>query len=279
MVDQITYRGTDATRWGGGLGADLSANQIDINFWVLASQLAALQDHAGQNADIDYFVVNGNQMFVHLTNHAVLGPYILPTAQWNFRGPWAPVTVYAPYDIVTDANATYMILFPHTSAATFSASANDGLGHNYYGLLIAAATNALTPGGTIAQRLTKNSGTDFDASWVNDYRNMALFISGQPNAGELVLRYVSPDTITLPIGLAGSQAGYVTAATASAVFPLAKNGAAIGSVIFPTSGAVSFAFTGAVTFAPGDILTINAPAVQDTTLADISITLRAAITG
>ena len=279
MVDTITYRTTDGTRWGGGQGSDLAAEQIDINFWVLASQLAAVQDHTAGVADIDYFNTVGNQLFVHLTNHIVLGPYTLPTAQWNFRGAWQPVTAYNPFDVVTDANATYLVLTAHTSAASFDPGANDGDGHDFYGLLIAPATNALPAGGTTAQRLAKNSATDFDASWVTDFRNLALFASGKPGISELLLQYTSTDTsMTLPLNLTGSQCTCVTPATADAVFGLTKNGAAIGSVTFPAGeSTATFAFTGAVSFAPGDTLGIVAPATQDVTLAGLSITLQAAL--
>lgn len=280
MVDTVTYRTTDGTRWGGGLGVDLTASQIDINFWVLSSQLTAIQDHILSVADIDYFNVVGNQMYVHLTNHVVLGPYTLPTAQWNFKGAWAALTAYNEYDVVTNSNATYLVLQGVTSAATFDPAAVVG-GHPVYGLLIAAATNALPAGGTTAQRLTKNSATDFDAGWTSDYRNLAMFVRGLPGASELLIRYVSTDTsIQLPISLTGSGGGCGVVSTADAVFTLARNGTTIGTVTFPAgSGVPVFSFTAAITFAAGDYFTVIAPSSQDATLADVSITFKAAING
>lgn len=280
MVDVITYRTADATRWGGGQPVDLTAQQIDMNFWVLASQLGAIQDHIATVADIDYFNVTGNLMYVHLTNHVVLGPYTLPTAQWAFKGQWTPATLYSAYDIVTDANATYMVLQPVTSDPSFDPGALSG-GHPVYGLLIEAATNALPAGGTTAQRLAKIDDTDFNADWVTEYRNLALFVRGLPGANELLIRYISVDTaLSLPIALAGSNGGCGVASTADAVFTLAKNGTTIGTVTFPMgSGVPVFSFTAAITLVAGDVLTVIAPASQDATLADVSLTLQAAITG
>jgi hypothetical protein len=259
--------------------SDLAPDQMDMNFWFLYSAVLALQS-AGSGADIDYFVVTGNQMFVHLTNHAVLGPYILPTAQWNFRDAWAPVTSYGALDVVSDDGSLYIVIWPHTSQAAFSAVANDGSGHYYYSLLLAQPANMIPAGGIASQRLAKVNSTDFNTLWVSDYRNLGLFIQGQPAASELLLRYSNADTaLTLPAGLSRSVAGSGTAAAAPAVFDLAQNGAPIGSITFNTDGSVTFSFTGAITLVPGDVLTITAPATPDATLADLSITLQATISG
>src|ERR1035437_7043915 len=153
MTD-IVFRGNDSLRWGSGQGTDLSADQIDMNMWFLYSAVLALQAE-GPSADIDYFVVTGNQLFVHLTNHAVLGPYILPTSQWAFKGAWAPITGYGVLDVVSNNGSLYIVIWPHNSAATFSASANDGAGHYYYSLLLSQPANMMPVGGTARQRLAQ----------------------------------------------------------------------------------------------------------------------------
>jgi hypothetical protein len=43
--------------------------------------------------------------------------------------------VFAVNVFVTEGGVTYLVEYPHTSAATFDPGANDGLGHNYYHLL------------------------------------------------------------------------------------------------------------------------------------------------
>jgi hypothetical protein len=278
MVDVITYRTTDGTRWGGGLGSDLTAAQIDINFWVLQSAIESLQAHQGAYADIDYFVVTGSNLYVHLTNHVVLGPYTLPTAQWNPRGTWAATTAYATLDVIDEGGSVYLVTWPHTSAGSFDPNANDGSGHDYYKLLLTTPSSTVPAGGAVHQRLAKNSTADYDGVWVTDYRNLALFVQGKPSANELLLQYLCTEAMQLPASLAGSQASAGTPTTTNVAYSLAKNGAAIGSVNFPsTGGAPTFTFSAAVTFAAGDVLTLGGPAAPDTAQANISFTLQASL--
>src|ERR1700734_495824 len=96
-MDNLTYRTSGP--WGAGLGANLSATQIDTNFYTLFAEVLALSDHAEGAAGIaSMAILNGDQLFVTLTNDAVLGPFIIPTSNWNWRGTWAPETVYQPFD-------------------------------------------------------------------------------------------------------------------------------------------------------------------------------------
>src|SRR5665647_416839 len=138
MVASLTYRTADGTRWGGGQGSDLAAVTIDLNFWEIFTAIETLEAGASVGAGIDYInqPSGGNLFYVHLTNHAVLGPFVIPTAQWNARGAWAPTTVYAAYDVVYSDGSLYLITVPHTSGSTFSPYATDGLGHNLYNLLL-----------------------------------------------------------------------------------------------------------------------------------------------
>jgi hypothetical protein len=66
--------------------------------------------------------------------------------------------------VITNAGASYIVTFAHTSASTFVAGANDGLGNNYYGLLNPAATGVPT-GGTTRQALVKLSNTNYNVGW------------------------------------------------------------------------------------------------------------------
>src|ERR1035437_3443367 len=151
MVASLTYRTADGTRWGGGQGSNLAAVTIDLNFWTLFSAIQALEDHSDVNAGIDYInqPSGGNLFYIHLTNHAVLGPFVIPTAQWNARGPWAATTVYGAYDTVTQGGSLYLVLIAHTSGGTFFSGATDGLGHNLYSLLLSSPANSLPTAGTI----------------------------------------------------------------------------------------------------------------------------------
>lgn len=279
MVASLTYRTADGTRWGGGLGSDLSATQVDLNFWTLFSAVEALEDHSGVNAGIDYInqPSGGNLFYIHLTNHAVLGPFVIPTSQWNPRGAWAPATLYAAYDLVYQGGSLYLITIPHTSGATFSAFATDGLGHNLYNLVLQQPAAALPAGGNPGQKLVKNSSTDFDTAFVDDRLRMAIFVEGQPLPGETLFLYGVVDNMKLPAGLAGSKFYNLTTATADTTYTLNKNGSPIGTITFNGS-AISVSFAADVTFVFGDLITFIAPATPDTTQAGISFTFTAILT-
>jgi hypothetical protein len=281
MSISITYRTDDGTRWGTGQGSDLAAVTIDLNFWNLFSAVTALQSQITSNAttSIDFISTVGNQLFVHLTNHAVEGPFVIPVAFWNPKGNWAPANNYVPLDVVSVDGALYITNVAHTSAATFSAFATDGLGHNIYTLLLEQPMDELPAGGTAGQRLVKASGSPYVTEWLSDNIRLALFIGGQPDPAELVLQYAVTDHMVFVTGLVGTVAFAQIPSSAPAVFQLNKNGAAIGTITFESSPPdASVAFSGTVACVPGDIISITAPSPQDASLADISLTIVAQLT-
>jgi hypothetical protein len=282
MVASLTYRTNDVTRWGGGLGSDLSATQVDLNFWTLFSAVQALEDHTSVfGAGIDFInqPSGGNLFFIHLTDHRVLGPFVIPTAQWNPRGNWAPNTNYAAYDVVSNNGSAYLITIPHTSGSVFSALSTDGNGHLLYNLLLEQPANELPVSGTPGQRLVKSTSSPYTSEWLSDHIRLALFIGGKPNNGELVLQYAVSDNMTLPTGLIGSVFFANTEPSAPATFQINRNGAAIGTFTFEISPpGVAVAFSADIPCIAGDIITITAPSPQDVSLADISLSVVAALT-
>ena len=104
------------------------------------------------------------------------------------------------------------------------------------------------------------------------------FSQGKPDASSSLFRLVAPRAFSLPQNLTGSIAKAGTAATASTVFAIKKNGTQIGTMTFAASGSTaSFSFASAVSVAIGDIIDMVAPATQDATLSDISVTLVATL--
>lgn len=282
MVASLTYRTNDVTRWGGGQGSDLAAVTIDLNFWTLFSAVQGLQSAASVGAGIDFInqPANGNLFFIHLTDHRVLGPFVIPSSQWNGRGEWAPLTAYAPFDVVSNNGSLYLITIAHTSVSTFSAFATDGLGHSLYVLILSSPANSLPTGGVAGQRLAKASGSPFVSEWVTDFIRMFVFVSGQPNSGETLLQYTVADHMTLFAGLPGTVIHANTPTQSHVSYTLNKNGSAIGSIDFvgPSPFSVSVTFPANVTFVPGDIITLVAPALPDAAQADISFTIVASLT-
>lgn len=279
-MDNLTYRTDDNTRWGSGQGSNLAAVTIDLNFWDLFSSVTALEDHQQTLSEIDFLNVVGNQMFVHMTDHRVLGPYTLPSAQWNPRGAWAPLTNYAAFDVVSNNGSVYLVTANVTSASTFSAFATDGQGHNLYMLLLAEPDNMLPTGGNIANKLVKSSGSPFATEWVPDLVRLVYAIEGQPQPDELLPIFVCVDHMFLPAGLTGSIAYSNTPTQTNVSFTISKNGAAIGSINFfgPSPEEITPTFPSQVNFVPGDIITINAPAVPDAIQSDISMVFVATLT-
>lgn len=285
-MSDIVYRTNNPDAWGAGQGSDLAAAQIDMNFWILFTAILALQDHAltDQN-QIDSFNVVGDQLYIVMMNHEVFGPYTLPTAQWNFRGAWTADTAYSMMDVITNDGSVYLVIWDHTSAATFDPNANDGDGHDFYALLLTQPEDELPDGGEVGQVLTVIDAGSPEGTPITDWQYPTKEISHTwygfftGDAGDIFSQYVAAQTFTLPAGLTGSQVGVLVGPETTQTFTIYKNFTVIGSIELAPSPAVSFAFDDAVTFNPGDILRIVNPSSPiDSSMANVSITLLANLT-
>lgn len=162
---------------------------------------------------------------------------------------------------------------PITSTGTLTlggtlAIANGGTGQTS----ASAAINALVPAQTgNSGKFLTTSGTA--VSWAAQPYDLGVTISGKPDASAVVLSFVAVRAFTLPSSFAGSLAVAGTSATDVAVFTINKNGSSIGTLQFAAAGNTGTFSGSAGGFAVGDVLTITAPASQDSTLADISLVL------
>ena len=110
---------------------------------------------------------------------------------------------------------------------------------------------------------------------VNGTPFLSIFIGGLMGPNEILFRWIAPQPFTLPIALVGSQISADKPSTAAKVLSIRLNGTQIGTLTWAASGTIpTVSFTSAVTLAPGDILSIVAPATADVTLGDITIVLR-----
>lgn len=108
-----------------------------------------------------------------------------------------------------------------------------------------------------------------------EYMLAANYLNDKPGNSALLCRIIVAKYMVLKSGAPGSRAGCATAPTAQAVLTLKKNGNSIGTVTINAAATTgSFSVSGDKRFYAGDILTIEAPASQDATLQDISITLK-----
>jgi len=107
---------------------------------------------------------------------------------------------------------------------------------------------------------------------------VGFFVAGQPGADELVGMFVASRRMVVPSGAPGARGYADTAPTAAAQFAIHRNGVSIGNASFSAgSNTATFSIASDAVFEPGDRLMLRAPAVQDATLADVAITLRARI--
>lgn len=282
-MDDMTFRTNDGTRWGAGQGSDLTAAQIDINFWALFSAVTSLQDHAAVTANgIVSIAVTGRVMYITLTNDQVLGPYNLPVAAFNPRGQWQPITLYAVLDVIYDNGSLYSVNVLHTSDTTFNAGANDGHGNDLYTVLLEQPANELPDGGLAGQVLTKSTGSPYATEWASPTRNLAIFIEDQPaSGGELLLDYLVPEPMLIPAGSTGKFASAREDTTTDVTYSVFKNATLIGTVNFlaATPDAPTFTFAADTQFEPTDHYSILGPIDPDGHQANISITIQALVQG
>ena len=161
----IVYCETDpiSSRWT-GVNRLLTAFEVDYNFYQHETRIAALES-GSDSVGISYIVLHGDQLTFHMTDHTTQGPFTVPLTQFRDRGTWLPFTNYSINDTFSINGTLYLVIFNHTSQATFSAGANDGLGHDYYSAMITTPGSSLPTGGATNQVLSKSSSADFAVTW------------------------------------------------------------------------------------------------------------------
>jgi len=125
-----------------------------------------------------------------------------------------------------------------------------------------------------AWEISSGDHTHLPADILNSPYITAMFFPGKPTDAQTVLIHMLTIAMVLPPNLSDSQAEAKTAATGQAAFTLKKNTSSIGTITFSASTTGMISFTATVSFAIGDKLVIEAPGTADTTLADISISLK-----
>lgn len=103
-----------------------------------------------------------------------------------------------------------------------------------------------------------------------------VWVPARPTASAIVAAYVFDKTVSFPAGLANSQALAIVAPTdGSPTWAINRNGSGIGTVNWTVATQVgAFTFASLVTFVAGDYISFVAANPQDSTMADIMITLQ-----
>lgn len=128
----IIYRTAGA--WGAGKGANLTADEVDGNFNDLDTRLVEVETNPPAAIyPVEFEVTDGNQLYVHMSDYSILGPYTLPSGAWQYKGAWQSGYTYYVNDVITVAGlGTFLVVYQHVSDTTFDPFANDGAGHDYY---------------------------------------------------------------------------------------------------------------------------------------------------
>lgn len=259
--------------WGSGKGSNLTAPEVDGNFYELDQRVADVEADPPTPISVDHVEVTSSTFSIVLTDASVQGPFPLPFSKFNLLGEWQPLTTYAsPNSFVTEGGNTYLVQFPHTSAATFDPGANDGAGHNYYGLLPFpnAPIIEFLPGGWVpstamgAYKLfsvpdvgvflslrahTTASTFDplaedglgnplyqmvFGAIETNRARIQVQFPGTPPSNGSTIMVYIQDDPrlLAFPSGWLDSSAHLEVAVTAELEWTIKSGGITIGTVTF-----------------------------------------------
>jgi hypothetical protein len=269
MPLSITYR--TAGPWGAGKGADLDADEIDANFYSLATTIQGVIDNPPvPNGISSIEIVGTNKLIITLDDYTVFGPFDLPIASFADRGAWAPVTLYHYGDIFTHASSVYMVIQEHTSDASFNASAGNMAGP-YYRLLFNASAIMLQWGdewipnhaydpfvlfqvpdvGVFFTLVAHTSAATFDPLATDDSGNdlyqkvfqaieseianvEAQFAGSQPSASQTMMVFIQNDDrdLVFPTDFLGSVAHLEVAVTATKAYTLTYNGATIGTITF-----------------------------------------------
>jgi len=106
--------------------------------------------------------------------------------------------------------------------------------------------------------------------------DITLSSLGTPPSGSTVFAgFVSPRTVTLSAGLAGSYAlTAVASPTAAATINIRKNGTVVGTILIPMGGTSgTFTFASTVTLNPGDVLDLQTGLTFPADIGNIFVTL------
>lgn len=248
--------------WGPGQGTNLSAAQVDENFYEIATRLEELETNPPTPISIHHFTVEGSLFTIVLTDGSEHGPFVLPIGQWRWTGPWQPVTQYFVGDILQDTEGnTFFVRVQHISAATFD-------------------PDLFTVDGQVYILLISKAAQPYD---------IGMFYNDLIESGErLLMLHVSVRDFTIPINFEGSQAFLNTPATDTPIIlPIYKDdgggAVVVGQITFipglDISGTGQFGTFSSVDeenpieMEAGDRLSISQPYDGDSTAAGLSVTI------
>jgi hypothetical protein len=228
-------------------GSPLTSAEVDANFLELRMGLDAILAGEVEPVGIADISVVAGSLTVTLTDATELGPFPIPVSAFNWRGEWANGASYSINDFFTVAGlGVFLTLEPHFAPGSgpFDPAAVNGSSEPLYRQVF----------GTITPQAY----------------HLALNFTGLiPGDQSVCYAHIPAQGLTFAQDLPGSVFRLLSATTAAISFALKKNGLAFGSIDFDAAGTVGVVVATSETLVSGDLLTITAPNVADTTAANL----------
>jgi hypothetical protein len=257
--------------WGAGKGSDLTAAEVDQNFYDLEQAVETLAANPAQPVEIeDVTVTDGDQMTFQMSDASELGPVTLPSSKPTWRGDWLPDTAYVTGDLfraedpLTGTTGIYYVNRSFTSDLAFDPTLGTGIGGVLpYASFILPSHDKVRIGWFWPG--VPGAGLPFDRIISDD--NMCMFA------------YLATDAFHLPIDFVGSIAKLRGPSGGGLTFGIAKNNVQFGLLTFTTGdpdGVFTFIDSDpvAMDFAVGDYVELWAPFEgDDATAYGLSVTL------
>lgn len=258
----LLYRTAGA--WGAGKGANLTAAEVDNNFWDLEQAVENIAANPPTVDNIDEITISGQDLTFHFDSARTIGPITVPLGRIVWRGDWAASTAFLPAELFEAVDPTtlvkglYFVNRAFTSGLAFDPDLGTGIGG-----ALPYASFVLT---------------------VPDKVRIAWFWPTKPGQGLPILEssgdfapmfsFLTVDSFYLPAGLTGSRAKLRSFPQFATSYNLRKNGDIIGSVNFAGgSHTPTFTFSDTVQFDDGDILDCEGPDGVDDFAESLSLTI------
>jgi hypothetical protein len=181
---------------------------------------------------------------------------------WVFRTPVVGIMAYA-----LDEGQYYIYL----ESAGWTAGSAVGFGASVF----TALNDAPSDYSGFAGYYIRVNDTEDGLEFVKAPYDLAGYRNGKPESSEEVFRHVFTRAVDYADDMASSLASAGVAANAEAVFVIKKDGTQFATMTFAISGTTATFATdsAAESFAASEVLSVEAPASQDSALANIAFTL------
>ncbi len=160
-------------------GSPLTEAEFDANIHNLDDRIVVIEAEMPPVSVVDAEITSAGHLDIILSNSTTIDAGALPVSGFaeQFKGVWTPSTFYSVNDLFTAPGSNWLgvVLFDHTSDLTFDWAANDGMGHDFYAIVIPFSPNPVTK--TLA---------DVDYTLVLDDADCYIRSTGTATAGVMI---------------------------------------------------------------------------------------------